>query len=521
MFRKVLVVTVLSVVALFNIFVTETLWVRAIFGFALVLILIFFISLTLTERDQREKYEQLKKAYEELDKQTGLIVRTDLELRKAEDELDKRISGLTVLHELGQLLNRSLNVEDSFSHLTASFISKLGFEKSLISLFEDDMARVGSQARVGYSEKEAKDIQQTLLAEGELREFLSSGKSITVNRKGKMSPLAEKVSALFHSSNFVLVSLVVKEKGVGFVFVGKESPYEEVTDADRELVSILASQMNQAIENSVLYEQLWQSHRELEQKIKERTLELAKANEALKQMNKMKSDFVSNVSHELRTPLTSIKGYASLLSDGKLGILSEDQKQRLKRINEQTNMLTQLINDLLDISRIESGKVAMEFKPISAQLLLENPLDLLQPQIREKGLTLRVEKEEKPIEVYVDREKMERVLLNLLGNAVKFTPSGGGVTVRVSNRKGHAQFDIADTGIGIDAKEIPHLFEEFFRSESAIRQNIKGTGLGLSLAKKIIDAHEGEIWVTSKLGEGSTFSFTLPLKPRSEVIAAS
>ena len=494
-------------------FFAETLWARAVFGFALVLILIFFISFVMMEREQKEKYEQLKKAYGELDKQTGLIIRTDLELRKAQEELDKRISDLTMLHDLGQSINRSFNIENSFSPLSASFISKLGFEKSLIMLFEEEMQRIGSQARVGYSEKESQVIQSQLLENKDLQEFLRSKKSLCVNRKGEGSPLAQKFSDIFRTSNFILVPLVVREKAAGFIFVGKEVPYEEVSEADGELVSILANQMSQAIENSLLYEQLWKSHRELEMKVKERTLELAKANEELKRMNKMKSDFVSNVSHELRTPLTSIKGYASILSDGKLGAMNEDQKQRLLRINEQTNTLTQLVNDLLDISRIESGKVTMEFKPVTAQLLLENPIDLLQPQIREKKIALHVESEEKPIEIRVDREKMERVLLNLLGNAVKFTPPGGRVTVQISNRKELVQFDVTDTGIGIDAKDIQRLFEEFFRSENAIRQNIKGTGLGLSLAKRIIEAHEGKIWVKSKVGQGSTFSFSLPLKP--------
>jgi len=494
-------------------FFAETLWARAVFGFALVLILIFFISFVMMEREQKEKYEQLKKAYEELDKQTGLIIRTDLELRKVQEELDKRISGLTMLHDLGQSINRSFNVENSLSPLSASFISKLGFEKSLIMLFKEETQRGGSQARVGYSEKEAQLIQSQLLEHEDLQEFLRSKKSLCVNRKGKISPLAQKFSDIFRTSNFILVSLVVKEKAAGFIFVGKEVPYEEVSEADGELISILANQMSQVIENSLLYEQLWKSHRELEMKVKERTLELAKANEELKRMNKMKSDFVSNVSHELRTPLTSIKGYANILSDGKLGAMNEDQKQRLLRINEQTNTLTQLVNDLLDISRIESGNVTMEFKPMTAQSLLENPIDLLQPQMREKQIALHIESEEKPIEIWVDREKMERVLLNLLGNAVKFTPSGGSVTVQISNRKELVQFDVSDTGIGIDAKDIQHLFEEFFRSENAIRQNIKGTGLGLSLAKRIIEAHEGKIWVKSKVGQGSTFSFSLPLKP--------
>ena len=379
------------------------------------------------------------------------------------------------------------------------------------------MEGMGSHARVGYSEKEAQLIQGKLLEDRTLKDFFQVGKLLRVSRNGKMNSLSQKFSEIFRSSSFILVPLVVKEKPAGFIFVGKEASYEEVTEADGELVSILANQMNQAIENSTLYEQLWKSHRDLEMKVKERTLQLAQANEELKRLNKMKSDFVSNVSHELRTPLTSIKGYASLLSEGKLGPLSEEQKKRLLRIDEQTNGLTQLVNDLLDISRIESGKVVMEFKPLPVHTLLEGPLDLLQPQIREKGITLSVEEEKGLPEISVDREKMERVFHNLLGNAVKFTPQGGRITVQVSRRKEEVQWDVTDTSIGMEPKNLQHVFEEFYRSENAIRQNIKGTGLGLSLVKRIVETHNGKIWVKSKLGQGSTFTVSLPTTPTPRV----
>ncbi len=512
MIKKILLIGPLSLVALLNMFISETLWMRALFGISLIFIFIFFVSLLSTEKEQKEKYEHLEKSYRELDKQTGLILRTDFELRKAQEELDKRIEGLTLLHELGGSINRSSNVEETLGQLTTSFISKFGFEKSLIVLFGEGRESAGSHARVGYSEKEARAIQTRLLEDQGMREFLQAGKLLRVNRNGKSNPLSQKLLEVFRSPSFILVPLLVKEKIAGLVFVGKGTIGDGVTEADGELVSILANQMSQAIENSTLYEQLWKSHRELEMKVKERTLQLAKANEELLRMNRMKSDFVSNVSHELRTPLTSIKGYASLLGEGKLGPMTEDQKKRLLRIDEQTNSLTQLVNDLLDISRIESGKAVMDMKPVASETLHEKAADLLHPQIHEKEITFEVDSEKGLPEVWADREKIERAILNLLGNAVKFTPKGGRVKLRVFRHKDGVEWDIQDTGIGVETKDIPRLFEEFFRSENAIRQSIKGTGLGLSLVKGIIEAHGGKIWVKSKVGEGSTFSFTLPIQ---------
>lgn len=512
MSKKAVFLAALSILALFNLLFLEGLLFRTIFAFALTVTLIYFTATAGMEEKARRRYSQLKTAYEELDRQTARILRTDLELRRAQEELDKRIEGLYTLHELGQTINRSFNAEESFSHLTTSFISRLGFEKSLIMLF-NETDQMGSRARIGYSEQEVEKICRFILQDPSLKGRLQEGKPIRVHLKEMPQEEIARLAAPLQKGDSLLVPLLLKKELSGFILVSKEASYEKVTEGEVELISILANQISQALENSSLYEELWRSHRELEQRIKERTGELARANEELKRLNQMKTDFVSNVSHELRTPLTSIKGFTSLLSDGKLGPTNEEQKRRLSRIDEQTNTLIKLVNDLLDISRIQSGGVAMAFQPVRIQQLLEGPLDLLQEQIREKKLEFKGDYPGET-EIWVDREKMERVFLNLLGNAVKFTPAGGKITIQAVPRKGEVQFDITDTGIGMEPKDLGRIFEEFYRSENAIRQDIKGTGLGLSLVKQVIEAHQGKIWATSKLGQGSTFSVILPLKPK-------
>ena len=512
MSKKVLFLAAVSLLAIFNLLVMSELSVRTLFAFALLVAIVYFTTTANMAQQAHKRYGQLKTAYEELDRQTARILRTDLELRKAQEELDKRIEGLYALHELGQTINRSFNAEESFSHLTTSFISRLGFEKSLIMLFHEE-GQMGSRARVGYSDQEVDEACRFVLKDAALKGRLQEGKPFQSDSREVSTQEASRLPSSLRKGASLIVPLHVKKELSGFILVAKESPQERVTEGEAELISILANQISQSLENSRLYEELWRSHRELEQRIKERTGELAKANEALKQLNRMKTDFVSNVSHELRTPLTSIKGFTSLLLDGKLGSVSEEQRRRLSRIDEQTNSLTKLVNDLLDISRIESGKVAMTLQPIDVQQLLEGPSDLLRQAMLEKQLEFKVDCPVKT-EIWADREKMERVFVNLLGNAVKFTPEGGRITLQVIPRKGEVQLDVTDTGIGMEPKDLNHIFEEFYRSETAIRQNIRGTGLGLSLVKQIVEAHDGKIWATSKMGQGSTFSVILPVKPK-------
>jgi signal transduction histidine kinase len=236
---------------------------------------------------------------------------------------------------------------------------------------------------------------------------------------------------------------------------------------------------------------------------------------ALKKVNDIsnkKTEFVSAVSHELRTPLTSIKGYAAILIAGKIGELPDAVKERLAKINSHSDNLVALINNLLDIARIESGREEMKFATYKMKNTVDNVADLLAPQITAKGVKLNLRLPQQIENIYADASHAERVLINLLSNAIKFTPQHGTITLAVSPTldSGYVVFSVSDTGIGIPASEVQKLFNEFFRVDNEINQNVKGTGLGLVLAKNIVQAHRGKIWVQSQVGQGTTFYFTLP-----------
>ncbi|GAG35360.1 unnamed protein product, partial [marine sediment metagenome] len=245
------------------------------------------------------------------------------------------------------------------------------------------------------------------------------------------------------------VPIVVKDVPVGFILMGNVSSYTKLTEGDAELLSVLSSQIGTAIENSQLYTELFNSHQDLERRVKERTAELARLNEELQRLNKVKSDFVSAVSHELRTPLTSIKGYASILMTGKLGQVPPAQKERLEKIDKHSNNLTRLVNNLLDIARIESGRVQMDIKETSIKEMLDSVVDLISPQVKEKNISLKINTKTKSDKIKADSSQLERVFINLLGNAVKFTPEKGKITISCQDKKEHMEFSVEDTGMGI------------------------------------------------------------------------
>ncbi|MBU1006620.1 MAG: GAF domain-containing protein [Candidatus Omnitrophica bacterium] len=457
-----------------------------------------------------EKSRNLQDTINQLDEQARMIIKTDLALNKVQEELDKKITGLYTLHQLGEKINSTFNVDDLFGLLKPPLVSKLGFTKALIMIKDNKTGAIITKTSMGYSQDETKTIEKTLNRGSLALSLLKKGKFLLVNRDLKKIEHEEVFSEIFKSDSFLTVPIVAKDESIGFILMGNASAYSKVTEGDAELLSVLASQIGTAIENTGLYTELYNSHQDLERRVKERTMELARLNEKLTRLNKVKSDFVSAVSHELRTPLTSIKGYASILMAGKLGDVLPAQKERLQKIDKHSNSLVRLVNNLLDISRIESGKVQMNIKEISIKEMLDSVVDLIAPQIKEKNITIKIDIKTSPEKIKADANQLERVFINLVGNAVKFTPEKGKITISCKANKDYVEFSVEDTGIGIPKNDVGQVFEEFFRSDNALDQKVKGTGLGLSLVKKIIEAHKGRIWVESELDKGTQFRFTIP-----------
>jgi len=227
-----------------------------------------------------------------------------------------------------------------------------------------------------------------------------------------------------------------------------------------------------------------------------------------KELDELKSDFVATVSHDLRAPLTFMRGYATMLP--MVGQLSDKQQDYLRKILRGVGQMTELIDDLLDLGRIEAG-VGLERKPCHLGAILVEAVDGMRAQSAAKGLTLRLEQTEGGALVAGDAALLRQVVTNLVDNAVKYTPSGGTVTVGLWVRNGQAVIRVADTGIGIAPDDQVRLFEKFYRVKRRDTVGIRGTGLGLAIVKSIVERHGGRVWVDSELGRGSKFYVILPL----------
>jgi GAF domain-containing protein len=287
------------------------------------------------------------------------------------------------------------------------------------------------------------------------------------------------------------VPLLLEEHVIGALGVSRKTPGEFAQEIVR-LLTTFATQSALAIQNARLFREIEQKSRELEA------------------ASRHKSEFLANMSHELRTPLNAIIGFSEVLTERMFGELNEKQEEYLKDIYASGQHLLSLINDILDLSKIEAGRMELELTDFHLPEAISNALTLVRGRAGRRDIALNQAVDQQLGQIRGDERKIKQVLLNLLSNALKFTPEGGRVDVRASVVDGMAQVSVTDTGVGIAPEDQEAVFEEF-RQVGTADKKVEGTGLGLTLSRKFIELHGGKIWVKSQVGVGSTFTFTLPL----------
>ncbi len=296
--------------------------------------------------------------------------------------------------------------------------------------------------------------------------------------------------------SFIVYPLIIRLEVIGALIIGITDEEKVISIEEKALIDRMAGVVGIALDNSLLYKSIQD------------------ANERLKQLDKLKDEFVSLASHELRTPMTVIKSYLWLFIDKKKGQLSEKELGYLQRAYGSTERLINLVNDMLNVSRIESGRLSLELKPIQIVDVLEKQVEELIPRAQQLGLKLKFVKPTYPIPlVNADHERIEQVIINLVGNSLKFTPSGGAINVSIKPQEKDLLITVIDNGRGMNKEELEKLFRKFgTMGESYLhKQEAQGTGLGLYLSKKLVEMHNGKMWATSEgEGKGSTFYFTIP-----------
>jgi PAS domain S-box-containing protein len=231
--------------------------------------------------------------------------------------------------------------------------------------------------------------------------------------------------------------------------------------------------------------------------------------EKQRELERMRTEFISNVSHELRTPLTSLKGFTKLMLQGKVPD-PETQKEFLTIMYNQSEHLQRLIESLLEVSRIESGRFSIKKEPTQLEKVIRTAVESVGSLIAQKAMSIKEELPDRLPEIEGDEGRLLQVVVNLLSNAIKFSPDGSSITVKAENTGDELLVHVTDQGIGIPEDAQPRLFQRFYQVDGSATRNVGGSGLGLYISKQIVEAHGGNIWVKSREGEGSTFSFSIP-----------
>ena len=283
------------------------------------------------------------------------------------------------------------------------------------------------------------------------------------------------------------------------------------------IVSVLHD-LTEQVENERLYEELKTFSSQLEERIRAATADLAEQNtrlqwqsRELEKANRLKSEFLASMSHELRTPINALIGYASLMLDRIYGDLTPRQEEGLKRIQGAAQHLLALINDILDLAKIEAGRMPLHLDDVTLGDIMTEISQQIEPMVKKKALTLSIEMPSKDLTLHTDRTKVKQILLNLLSNAVKFTHHGG-ISVSILRDEEDLRFDVRDSGIGIRESDLESVWEDFRQVDQSRTREFGGTGLGLSITRKLVDALGGHVFAESVFGKGSTFTVVLPIK---------
>jgi signal transduction histidine kinase len=422
-------------------------------------------------------------------------VRLFNELDARTTQLTRSVGELEALGEVGQAVSSTLDLETVLRTIVSRATELAGMDGGAI--YEYDETR--EQFHLHTTDRLAAELVDALRStpirkgEGAIGRLAVTGEPVEIRDivdGGSYQSRVREILIRLGYRSLLAVPLLREDHLLGGLVVNRKSAGEFAPQVI-DLLKTFATQSALAIQNARLF-------REIEDK--GRQLEIA---------SQHKSEFLANMSHELRTPLNAIIGFSEVLAERMFGEINDKQAEYLADILESGRHLLSLINDILDLSKIEAGRMELELADFNLPGAIENTLTLVRERAHRRGITLGRTLDPYLAMIRADERKVKQVLLNLLSNALKFTPEGGRIDVRADVRDGLTEISVTDTGVGIAPEDLEAVFEEF-RQVGSTAKKVEGTGLGLAISRKFIELHGGRIWVTSQVGMGSTFAFTLP-----------
>ena len=503
-------------------------------GIAVLSFIVFWLGKTLwTDRQEIQEREKIiQEQLEAAETRHEELREAYLTQEQITVELRRRLSELTLLHQMGLRLGSTLERDTLIHAGLQAIIHELQYDRAMISLYDPEHALAYDIQIAGVSNEHAeyvRTIQVPITNEDGIEaKVLKQGIPVFIDDIQEalphIHPLHQQLIKEFDTKTFIAVPLKAQNRILGSL-VADRVEQGALTIQDMNLLATVANHIAMALDNANAYAEIEQLNVGLEAKVQERTtelqtvnLELETANQRLKELDRLKSQFLSHCSHELRTPLTSIKGFAENMLRGTLGALSERQLLYLNRINANADRLTRMIADLLDLSRIESGTVRMVWTQVALPELVHEITEQLQfmAQAKEQHLTVICHNDQ--LTMVGDPDRLQQIVTNLAHNALKFTPEKGTVTIGIfSEGPSSMVMEISDTGPGIPAESLSNLFDPFFQAHNDHEVGVKGLGLGLAIVKNLVSLHGGTITVNSTLGEGTTFRVTLPTEPEASL----
>lgn len=445
-------------------------------------------------------------------------VTEDLKEEKTEllHALETKVKEFTILHQIAQTGTEMLALEQVLNNALERVKRLMGIESGAILLANEQRGEVSAASCGGISNRFLEKLKKLPTDSSITGRLILSGMPVVIEDTAKYPQLADNLVREEGLKSVAAVPLRSSGRVIGTLIIASRKLHS-FNSGEIHLLNTIGEGLGPALKNAELYEALREKNRQLgeqNQELRSRQRELLEKTREVEQSSQLKSEFLANMSHELRTPLNSIIGFSELMLDQVPGPVNKKQRQCLEDILSSGRHLLGLIDQVLDLSKIESGRTELRLAGVALPELIESLKNTMLPILKPKrqGLTTRIEKGLPP--VYADKAKLRQVFLNLLSNSSRFTPEGGRIEIEAVKNGTHCRVSVTDNGIGIKKEDQKRIFEPFCQLDAPTPGGSGGTGLGLVVVKQIVEKHGGRVWVESQCGKGSRFSFTLPLSSR-------